>query len=334
MTTRWLFVGLVVMSAIYAQTVTFPYVYEDANWNTELVGENQRQSLIGLYEVPSRTLTMHSFVLTFELFGIEPWSYHAGNVLIFALLGVAVWWLARALVPESSAVLAAIVIWWHPLASQSVSYVSARTELLLALFVVLACGALLRGGWWWAIVPACVLGALTSKESGVIVVPLLAWTWIVWKGWSRALVALAVAGFAGVVWQGERFWPFLASVPSVVEHAAVQATGFWRLMRLTVLPVGLSIDPDPWAVSSAWRMVGLVAFLQVGLVALIGVRRWPLLAWGIGWAVLSVAPRLIVVSPGEPLHEHQFLIALVGLVLIAGHLLASVLPQKVSPSYA
>jgi hypothetical protein len=110
----------------------------------------------------------------------------------------------------------------------------------------------------------------------------------------------------------------VSEVARMGEHVSIQATGVWRALSLFLLPVGLSIAPDPWSVPVLMRWAAVVGLAVMALVAVVVRKRLPGVALALGWVMLSVSPRFLAVSAGEPLHEHQVYVAMVGLSVLAG----------------
>ena len=75
-----------------------------------------------------------------ELFGDEPAAFHAGNLLLFALIAIEVLLLARALLPPAGALVAALAFALYPRHGESVAWASGSTDLLA---VAIGLGALL-----------------------------------------------------------------------------------------------------------------------------------------------------------------------------------------------
>ena len=160
---------LVLTAALYAPTRTHRFVYEDHNW-LRAVTEMPAVSLM-----PSRALSYATHHLTWRLVGFDPGLYHLGNVALHLMNGLLVYAVAVALIPGSAAVWGAGVFLLHPLNSEAVNYVSARTDLLMTGGVLLAVWLSLGRLTYWrgvGIAGALVLAAL-SKEIGLIGVPLV-----------------------------------------------------------------------------------------------------------------------------------------------------------------
>src|ERR1035438_1010755 len=89
---------------------------------------------------------MFSYWLNFGISGLDPYGYHIVNLLIhatntglvyvvlFRLLALAGWERAKR---QRAAIIGAAVFLVHPLATESVSYISGRSESLAALFILL-----------------------------------------------------------------------------------------------------------------------------------------------------------------------------------------------------
>ncbi len=127
-----------------------------------------------------RPVLLVSFALNFAV-AAAPWALKAGNVLLHASVAWLLWsWLRCWRLPVRPAFVVASLFAVHPLASEAVNLVSARSELLLAFGVLLALRAQRA---WQAGAPAApallaVLVGTTiacgSKETGVVLPALLA----------------------------------------------------------------------------------------------------------------------------------------------------------------
>jgi protein O-mannosyl-transferase len=115
-------------------------------------------------------------MLNYTLFGSRPWGWHLGAILVHVGAVGAVFWLARKLGLEYwTAGLAALFFALHPIHIESVVWVSAASDSMVTIFMVLAFVGFLssrdpsapwRGAWWLASLGllAC---ALLTKEMAV-----------------------------------------------------------------------------------------------------------------------------------------------------------------------
>lgn len=207
----------------------------------------------------------------------------------------------------------------HPLTLETLATMSGRFELVAALGVVLAC---LAATWRspWALVPitaALAIGVL-GKESaitGLVLVPL---TWCAVRGPSarrHALVALGLACVVFVCWQYRHIGYSAGSAADAGAWALWQAGAGFRLLWLSIVPIGQTLDYDYDALSSVWLWLAAVnlAIFTYAAVCLCG--RRPVLALALSWPLVVIVPRLIVQTPRSYFNEHQWYLALVGVAL-------------------
>ena len=131
-----------------------------------------------------RPAVILTFFLDLKLWGLNPFGFHLTNVLAHALTSVCVFWLARRVAREDAiAVTAGAVFAVHPVHSESVAFVSGRTDVLSALFTVatvlaharwLECGRLR----WRLLALGAFAVAVLSKEAAIVAPGLLA----LWDG--------------------------------------------------------------------------------------------------------------------------------------------------------
>jgi hypothetical protein len=294
-----------------------------------------------------RPALLSSFALNMAV-SPEPWSLKAGNVLLHAavaaLLFAWAWRLSRRLV--ASAVVAGLFA-VHPLASEAINLVSARSELLGMVGALTALHGHLSwsrgGGAFVGLATTCLGVALAcgAKETGVVV---------------PALCALqgALAGHGGVA---KRFVPSLVRVVPmalvVIAYLLVRRallgeiaaplldraggdplTGSGRTLTVqlatmgsllpgcllqAIWPLRLSFDPP---VTYRTSFAEPAALLGWGLMAAATILAlWPgrtarLRRLGVGFA-WAVALPWVVIPLNMPLAEHRLYGPLVGLALVA-----------------
>ncbi len=90
--------------------------------------------LRGNYQ-PIRTL---SYAIDYAIWGARPLGFHLTNIVLHALTVVCVWLLLRGLLSEPVALLAAMLFAVHPIHVESVTWMSARKDLLSLAFFLLA----------------------------------------------------------------------------------------------------------------------------------------------------------------------------------------------------
>jgi len=309
--TRLLLAGALT-AGLFGWSSTAPFVYEDSH-----VGQGPLLWSI----VPGRALTTWTLQQT-----PTPRTAHLANVGLHLANGLL---LAKGLglvAPPTVAVAAAVAFWILPLNSEAVLYVTGRSDLLLTFGVLLALWAALleAGPWRWLIVALGVAVATWSKEVGIVAVPLVAWTLTIWRptviqrgaAWLWVVVgALVGQGWThALTWIGQR--PEMGG-PMVVwpTFVAKQLGLVWALLAQNVTLTGFAIDHDALALSDPWVLLSLLASLQVVVVIGLTWKRAPVVAWGLGLAVIALLPRLVIGS-NEFIAERQMYLPDVGVVSV------------------
>ncbi|MFZ3266714.1 MAG: tetratricopeptide repeat protein [Terriglobales bacterium] len=134
------------------------------------------------HQVYYRPLFVAWSMLNYALFGLRPWGWHLGALLVHVAAVASVLWLARKLGLEYwTAALAALIFALHPIHVEVAAWISAASDSMVTMFVALAFVAFLNGrdpaqtrgpaqtkrvAWWTA--SLILLGcALLTKEMAV-----------------------------------------------------------------------------------------------------------------------------------------------------------------------
>ena len=302
-----------------------------------------------------RPLLSASYALDYWLGGgLDPRPFHRTQFLLLLLLGALLvlffkrlFDLAEALPANAYLALAAALLFCiHTANTETVNYISSRSNLLAALGVV---GSFVlyqswpRGRRWYLHALPMALGAL-AKPVAVMFGPLLFLYVLLleerldlrdlggragWQAVQRALARcwpiLALGGLLFLfVWamnpdelvyaEGGR-WRYLLSQPFVWLH----------YFRLFLLPLGLTADTD-WQPVAHWydtRVVaGLLFLAALGLVAILSSRRqrWRPVSFGLLWFAATLMPTSSILPLSELYNEHRIFLPFVGLSTAAGWL--------------
>ncbi|PID38711.1 MAG: hypothetical protein CSA65_02575 [Proteobacteria bacterium] len=351
---RWVLVGLLLITAaVYARSIGGGFIWDDHNlivdnryvqdwrylrrnlesrfWDTSNTRQRWRQ---GHYFRPIVTL---SYQLDYALWGPRAAGFHLTNVALHLLVVWLAWLLCRRLAPQRLlvAVVGAGVFALHPTRVESVVWISGRTDVLLALFVLAALLAFERAlaargsrfALWLTLGWLAWLGALGSKESAVGLALLLPALEVLFRrspvdlsrrNWGlvhlplvpvTAIFVVTVLTREGAAGSGallERLW--------AVSAAASYYGEFILSPYEPNALVGLYLELT--AASASRVLIG--ALTLVGGTALIVAswRRKPLAAFGLLFAGLFFAPvlNLIPVS-GTAVAERFAYLPLFGLAL-------------------
>ena len=338
---RWVWcAGLVLLTALwYGPFVDGAWVYEDAHVVARV------DEPVHTWAPPSRALTTATYHWTWQIAGREPALYRLGNLALHLTAGVLVYAVASALVP-GAAVWSAGIFLLHPLNSEAVRYVSARSDLLLTVCVLLATWISLGrvSVWRTGLLGLALLGASMSKELGLGAIPLVAITVLVWRPQAVATTMIAPLWIALGALVGATLpilLPWLTLSPTNGSgtfftwpaFALLQLTNVWSLVSRIPWTTGFSIDHDVIGLGPTWTLAAvLLTGLASGLVAWTW-RRAPVVAWGLLWLAVAVLPRFLF-RTNEFLTEPQLSTAMVGLSVLAGAGITAVLAWRPSSTWA
>jgi protein O-mannosyl-transferase len=316
-----------------------PQVFTTASW----AGAGDAQ--VPMY----RPLTTLTYSIDYAIHGLEPLGYHLVNVLLDAAVCILVLFLGlRAGLPLPGALAGALLFAALPVHVEAVANVAGRKDLLVALFAigaVLCHGRAMRqGGGAMLAAPILVTAALFSKESGLVVVGLIASYDLAFgrPAWSRhrrrAIGLFATYAVLTLLFVAARHAvldtlvfprvPFdenpiaAAPVPARVM-TAVAVLG--RGLLLLVMPLRLSADYSFAAivpVTSAGDPAFLLSALAIVTLAALAWRfreSFPVGAFGFLWYAISIFPASNLLVPiGTIFGERLLYVPSVGFVLVAG----------------
>ncbi len=300
---RAVLAGMLVTAAVYCRDLQYDFILDDVplilmnetitswkNWTTLFVSQIVPTQGVDIVAVHYRPIYMLWLMANYRLFGmVLPW-WHLTSLLLHLLVIFLMYKVGMQVLREPwTAALATLLFAFHPIHVESVSYVSASTDLLVAVFMLVAFLAYSRfreqGASRWYLTASVLTAALAmlSKETGAML-PLALIAYEVLRErpqgphrWANRLVW--TLPFFGVVAAyvtmrtllfGGNFGP--GPGPGTDRLSAMWDAPLVLLMYLRNLlwPVGLSFFyPDEW--SSQWTSgKGLAAVLVV----IAGVFLW------------------------------------------------------------
>jgi Tfp pilus assembly protein PilF len=292
---------------------------------------------------------MVSYWLNRALWGESPFGYHTVNLLIhifntglvllviWRLLGWANWDPVR---QKWTSIAGATLFLIHPLQTEAVSYVAGRSESLSTLFLLMAYVLFLYRSqkeisWLEAAGVLALFGiAVSTKENAVCLAGILILTDVFWptpfsaaglrRNWRLYILMLPGAVAAAVLvfrmLAGASTAGFAIREFKWYEYAFTEARAIFAYIRLSVLPVGLSVDHD-FAKSNTILQHGAIVWMLLLAVLVYGAIRlrhkYPLACFGLLLYLIALAPTSSVVPIADALVERRMYLPIVGLVLIS-----------------
>ncbi len=187
--------GLIALAVIlvYANTLNAPFIFDDGPSIAENRTIRQLWPLSSVLQPPNATgegvagrpVVNLTLAVNYALSGLQPWSYHATNILIHLCAALSLFGLARRTLDgpvlrgrfagQAGTVACSIALLWavHPLQTESVTCAIQRTESLVGLCYLLTLYGLARAAaaasrmqeiiWSGLSIAACALGMATKE---------------------------------------------------------------------------------------------------------------------------------------------------------------------------
>ena len=299
------------------------------------------------WTVAGRPLVNLSLAINYALGGFNVWGYHALNLTVHILAGLALYGivrrtLVRPKLPDrfgavSNELALAIAVLWmvHPLQTQSVTYIVQRAESIMGLCYLVTLYCFIRGAesqqprlWHGLSVTACALG-MASKEvmvSAPLMVPLYDRAFLsgsfreAWRRRWPQYLALATTWIvlSYVVISADSFATTLRITKmrwTRWEYLATQMNVILYYLRLSLWPTPFSLG-HPWPIAKTWMSIlPPTAVVVTLLVASAWAwRRNP--SWGfVGvWFFLILAPSSSFIPLNDLVFEHRMYLSLAAVV--------------------
>lgn len=325
--------------AAYANTFRVPFVFDDTASITDNPTLGHWSTLFfpphgGGLTVEGRPFLNASFAFNRWLSGSAVWSYHAVNLAIHLGAALLLFALLRRALPLIGAFAAALLWTVHPLSTEAVTYVAQRGECLASALCFLTLWAFARGcerrsrAWFALSIGACFVGMgvkeimyaaplLVLLYDRAFISGSLAEAWrrhgkVHWALWACLLpLALFIAGAgsrghtvgagAGVAW-----WPYVENqVPAVLHY-----------LRLCLWPTPLIFDYGTFQFAAGSVLFAAIVVVGLLLLTLIGLSRWPRLAFLGCVFFLILAPTSLIPGNRQTLAEHRMYLPLAAVVAL------------------
>ena len=339
----------------YANSLSGPFVLDDRYAIAENASIRSLAGVLNLRRetpVAGRPLVALSFALNHRVGGLEVRGYHLANIAIHICTSLLVFGIARRTLrtprlrsrygAENTALAFAIALIWtvHPLNTETVDYVTQRTESLMAFMLMLTLYASIRGledtrstRWPVTALVACALG-MACKET-MVVAPLLVVLYDRIFAFqsvreaahrrSRLYVGLflgwLVLAYLNV--EGPRSGSAgLSSAADSWNYLLNQTVMIVRYLRLAVWPADLVINYGPPAPLTLTQVLPhAIAVGALLILTLLSLVRWPAVGFLAAWFMITLAPTSSFVPIATEVGaERRMYLPL--MVLVAGSVLA------------
>jgi tetratricopeptide (TPR) repeat protein len=354
--------GLVTF-VVYSGSLSFEFVWDDwpqivnspiiRTWsNLPRAFGSDLWYHVARHQVYYRPLFVAWSMLNYSLFGLRPWGWHLGAVLLHVGAVLAVFWLARRLRLEYwTAALAALIFALHPVHIEPVTWISAASDTMVTMFAALAFAAFLNGRdpernlepkrktAWWVASLALLACALLTKEMAVMFSALVAI-----YAWLHPAEGKASPGqrIVGAAMEAVPYAVVTLAYVLLRKHALLHATGQFDpnhgmmdvartlplvlsiYLRQLLVPVGITgLYYTPYVTN---EILGQVILPVVVLVAaLVGLWYWnrregnSTVAFAGLWLLVGLAPALYLrnFGNGDFVRDRYIYLPSIGFAILA-----------------
>jgi len=304
---------------------------------------------VARHQVYYRPLFVAWSMLNYTLFGLRPWGWHLGAIVLHVATVLSVFWLVRKLVLEYwTAALAALIFAFHPIHIEPVAWISAASDTMVTLFAALAFVAYLSGRddktenktAWWLTSLSLFFCALLTKEMAVMfaaLVAIYAWLNPVQNG-ASSFTNKAV----GAAKEATPFALITLLYVLLRKHALLHSTGQFdpvhgmadvlrtlplvmsTYLRQLVLPIGITgLYYTPYVTNAILSRI-VVPVLVLG-VAVVGLWYWnrrendSTVAFAGWWLLVGLAPALYLrnFGNGDFVRDRYMYLPSIGFAILA-----------------
>ncbi|MBA5867732.1 MAG: tetratricopeptide repeat protein [Nitrospira sp. CR1.3] len=329
---------------VYVIAFSGDFHYDDSRTVLENPHLESLRTFVGHLDHMVRPVLYATFLLDRWLYGSDPSGYHVLNLLLHLGSGLLVYRiLTGAVADERSSVpfWTALVFLIHPIATEAVTYISGRASSLMAFFYLAALFLYIKASEDPQPVRLCRLylsGAVTSflfsvgsKETAVTFpLILLLWDTLIQrlKGPTLRTVMLSRHLPFWIVLLLAAAWALSHPRYTALADFSLTIRPFWDnlLSELHATAYALTLFFTPWNQNfdhdlpvfhslTQWPLPLDILLLSVTVAAvLLSWRRFPLLAFGVGWFFIQLLPTSLI-PRNDLLSERNLYLPSIGLFL-------------------
>ena len=336
---------------VYSNSLAAPFIFDDRT----AILDNQHIRQLWPLSVPlsppnntpvaGRPIVNLSFALSYAISGLDPRAYRLTNLAIHLLAALTLFGLVRRtlLLPSlrttfgghaTTLAWSAALVWaLHPLLSETIDYVTQRTESMMGLFYLLTMYCSVRAldrqpaRWHAAAILACAAG-MACKESMLtapVIVGLYDYVFVASPALrkirrARLYVGLAMTWLvlAALMWPGPRETVGLNTDVGPWTYLLNQAPMLLIYLREAFWPRNLVLDygvPQPVTLLDVW--LPLLAVVAIALLVLYLLARRPHIGFLGAWCFITLSPTSSFVPIATEVGaERRMYLPLAGLVVL------------------
>ena len=329
---------------IYLGAVRGGFHYDDSITILENPHLEDWQTFVGHLDHMVRPVSYATFLLDRSLYGSDPVGYHLLNLLFHLGSGLLIYRiLSRAVTEEASSLpfWTALLFLLHPFATEAVTYISGRASGLMAFFYFLAFFLYIKASehqetarLHFLYLSGAVISFLLSigsKETAVTLpIIFLLWDVVVrrLRGSSLRTAVLSRHSPFWVILVLAAVWAWTHPRYTALAEFSFTIRPFWDnlLSELHATAYALLLFFQPWNQNFdhdlpefhslfQWPLpFDLLLLFGVAIAAVVAARKYPLLAFGVGWFFIQLLPTSLI-PRNDLFSERNLYLATVGLLL-------------------
>jgi protein O-mannosyl-transferase len=310
-------------------------------WNLEI--RTFHNVLMRWQRSPSTFVSYLTFVLNYQIGGLNVISYHIFNFLIHLGASLSLFFFARTVGSKHSlfvALLAGLIFVAHPIQTQAITYIVQRNASLATLFYItsLLCYAKYRHGskgWLYGASILAALLAMYSKATAyTLPITLIAYE-VCFHGFEKenvqkllrrltpfflllVLVYVTVyhqsvvgEGFAGVTRE--------SSTLSRSSYFFTQLNVICTYLRLIIFPIAQNLDYDYPIRTTFWELRTIACSLVLLSLFVLGIilfrKQKRMMAFGIFWFFITLSIESSIIPITDVIFEHRLYLPMIGVTL-------------------
>lgn len=348
------FCGIITLliAAAYSNTIHVPIIFDDYATLVENTHIHSLSSFIDLISPPLnrglgwRPFANISFALSYALSGLDPWAHHLFSIAIHSCAALALFFVIKETLKakpldhlfnkDATMVAGFIAIIWaiHPVQTQTITYISQRTEALMGMMYLITLYTFIRGTkindtrWYILSVTCCTLGIMSKEVMITAPVVILVYDRTFLAGTFKDALKLRRKIYASLCLSWIPFFLILKTIKRQAvgygmgvtwyTYALTECKAVITYLRLCIWPNPLVFDRGAHFLHTAYEAIPYALPLGLLLIATVyTLIRKPTLGFLGAWFFIILSPTSSVVPVAEvPIAENRIYLPLVAVVCL------------------